>query len=837
MIINQDKLEEIEVDSLGFENPDEGEVSVDSANMAFFYEMTSKMMYEDEKSSIVRELTSNCFDAHREINSQDAVIIEGKYEEDVYMINFIDRGVGISPFRWKETFTKYLNSTKRQSNDFLGCMGLGSKSPFSYVDVYYITTIYDGTEYEYMMYKKENGIPGFDTLATRPTTKRNGTTVKFAIEGSRYSEDWYAFKKSIQSELIYFDNVYVKGFDIENNYQIFEADTFKYRTDTKLSEMHVVLGKVKYPINWTQLDMNRINIPVGVKFDIGTLMVTPNRESLKSSDSNKKLLKEGIEKAIREIQGMMSHGYDTIPEVWEAIKGDKPRMIKASKDVSIPFSPGYYYDKEGKSSNWPFKIPTPYLKEFKDTPILIPDNPYFIFKVKSRIKNGRIVNKDKDETINIWAHLETKNPEPLYRTSDFENNKYKNNLIQNGYIIEKKNLSFKDIAGKLGLFPMEKSPSIPHRALDDSSPKPIKKLKGKPLIGEWGNKLSLIKLYRKVITKMIVEASYSYDKMEITESDIAWYKEQWKLKNPRAERKAESLYAQVIGRDETKVEYTNKDIKETGFIVYGINSMKDNLKAIHSLVASRVWNKRAQRWRGWPFRVMIINKSDQKRMEQLPNAYNIEEFIKGNNEFKKRNNVFIEQATGALITPIFEKVEIADIVYKLIPSIYKLKLKIAKAKMDQWDYKAFTKTVIGKELIALVQENQWYNKELVREAEILLEISEDLSIFNKIKIEKDLTYDEEKDFATILLKKGYMPDPIYTLKLTEEELRWMEEWKQMGLYAETTAAKAANSYNYYKNNLLTKTLKEKAWKSYPKSLRQNKLDRTSTLLLETRLTQ
>lgn len=77
MILNTDKIEDIEKDNFGFVDENEGEVSIDSANMAFFYEMMSKTMYKDAKGSIVRELISNCFDAHREVGSNGVVVLEG----------------------------------------------------------------------------------------------------------------------------------------------------------------------------------------------------------------------------------------------------------------------------------------------------------------------------------------------------------------------------------------------------------------------------------------------------------------------------------------------------------------------------------------------------------------------------------------------------------------------------------------------------------------------------------------------------------------------------------------------------------------------------------------
>lgn len=827
MIINSEKVEEIEVDDLIGEDTSE-EVSVDKENMSFFYEMMSKNMYSDPISSIVREVTSNCFDAHKEINSEAAVVVEGRYEEDNYMLCFIDKGVGISPERWNTTFKKYLSSTKRDSNKFHGAFGLGSKSPFAYVDAYHIITVYDGIQYEYMMYKKENGIPGAELMNQKPTTSINGTTIKFPIEGGRFGDDYWKFQRAIGTQLMYFDNVYVKGFSFDNNYKIFEADTFKYKVGEADSEMHIVLGKVRYPIKWDLVGLKKINIPIGVKFEIGQLMVTPNREDLRYTDETKAVLIEGITKSTKEIQAYLDSGLDTIQEVKSAFKEEGIRQIKVTKDVSIPFKSGYYgSDSKGNTIHWPFEMPKPYLKQFKGLPIKLPDNPYFIFKVKNKISKGRMLAGGKEETIDLWAYLRQDRAKlPLYRTGNFESNKYKNFHIQDAFLVERSKVSYKKIAAVIGLSLTSKSPRIPHRELGDPSPRATEKLKQEPVIGEWGNKLSLVKYYKKVITDIFVTESLSYDKLEVDLELIKRYSDELQVRRPKVIRCEDKLYASDLSDNITeKYAIESKELDRTGFIVFGENKQRQQLKAIYNLIKPKYdrtsnWIDHKKRISGSIFKILVVNKTDIKRMEELKNSYNIEDFM-------LKNKVFIEQATKAIIYPIIKDVVIADEVQILIPRIAKLMSTLYKNSMSRWEYESLTKTPIGLELIKIIEEGKLYNKELVEQAHLLVKIAEDLNVFNKIKVEKSLDYDDLKDLCAILVRKGYMPDPLYTSKLTEEEITWMEEWKERGDYLENLSIRSR-----VHNGLTYKTIKTKAWKSYPKSLKQNKSDKTSLLLLE-----
>lgn len=79
--------------------------------------------YKNNIGSIVREITSNCFDSHAEASVTDAVRIKFDRDESGFYISFIDVGVGLSQDRVENIYVNYLESTKENSNDYIGAFG------------------------------------------------------------------------------------------------------------------------------------------------------------------------------------------------------------------------------------------------------------------------------------------------------------------------------------------------------------------------------------------------------------------------------------------------------------------------------------------------------------------------------------------------------------------------------------------------------------------------------------------------------------------------------------------------------------------------------------------
>ena len=266
--------------------------------------------YKNNIGSIIREQSSNMEDAHREAGVTDAIRIQYGKDESGFYISFIDVGIGISTHRMDNIYSVYLESTKEDSNDFIGAFGLGSKSPLSYQDIFYINTRYDGIEYNYMMRKGSDG-PAIDLLNSSETTERNGTEIKIYIKNET---DLKKFLEETFLQLHYFENVLVdcssikplfQGYyqniirdiiaKIENDYTIIEGKHFLLRSNTHFTKLHLSIGNVCYPIDYENLGIDIIFVPVALKFNIGDLEVIQTREDVRYTYEVINAIKEKIE--------------------------------------------------------------------------------------------------------------------------------------------------------------------------------------------------------------------------------------------------------------------------------------------------------------------------------------------------------------------------------------------------------------------------------------------------------------------------------------------------------------------------------------------------------------
>ena len=127
---------------------------------AFSIQFNAKMakilsdgLYSDKIQSIVREIACNAVDSHVEAGYADRPIevhLPTTWEPWFHVRDF---GVGLDHNQVIGIYTVYGASTKTNSNEFIGQLGLGSKSPFSYVDAFDVTARKDGVERQYSMYK------------------------------------------------------------------------------------------------------------------------------------------------------------------------------------------------------------------------------------------------------------------------------------------------------------------------------------------------------------------------------------------------------------------------------------------------------------------------------------------------------------------------------------------------------------------------------------------------------------------------------------------------------------------------------------------------------------
>jgi hypothetical protein len=266
-------------------------MSLDLDSAQVLMQMLSKNLYSDAIGSAVRECASNALDSHRRAGVNKPIVVSlVRNDSNNYEFSVEDFGIGLDADDVEKIISKYGKSTKRDSDTELGMMGLGFKAPLAYASSFYFTCRKDGVERKYMMYEGEE-TNTIDLIYEKPTMEDNGVKVIIPI---KWGDRW-DFVNKIREQLAYFEHVYFNVDDIDNNFVIHRSNLFQFSELSSDSYLHVCLDDVYYPLDFKKLDIDKIEIPVGLRLSLTDgVFPTPNREALRYTPEAKKAILEKI---------------------------------------------------------------------------------------------------------------------------------------------------------------------------------------------------------------------------------------------------------------------------------------------------------------------------------------------------------------------------------------------------------------------------------------------------------------------------------------------------------------------------------------------------------------
>jgi hypothetical protein len=293
-------------------------------NSAKAFSILSSGLYANKIRAIVRELSCNAVDSHAAAGKQNTPF-------DVHLPNTLephfsirDYGTGLSHQQVTQIYTTYFESTKTASNEFIGALGLGSKSPFSYTDNFTVTAIQDGKKGIYSAFINGEGVPSIALMMQEATDEPAGVEVKFSVN------DRYDFDKFRQEARIVYKHFSLRP--VVSGSSDFQFVDYEYESKDIIPGVHsvkdgrgsyAVMGNIAYPIDIPQADQSlgelRSMLGCGLEmhFSIGELDFQASREGLSYIPSTIASIKAKLEQVNAALAVVIAKEADAIENLWD----------------------------------------------------------------------------------------------------------------------------------------------------------------------------------------------------------------------------------------------------------------------------------------------------------------------------------------------------------------------------------------------------------------------------------------------------------------------------------------------------------------------------------------
>ncbi len=302
---------------------------------AFSIELNSTMMslltkniYTDTIAAVIREWSTNAVDACLAANMP----VKFKVSLPTLLnplFSVRDYGTGLANEDILGLFSALGASTKRESNLYNGAFGIGRMAGLAYTDSFTINSYYNGVEYAYLL-AKQKGIPTMVSLGEKPTEEANGLKLTITIKDKNFNNfltaatniyEFFDHKPITNIPLNYRDKTHC----LESNDWIW-YNLENYNVQKYNSKLKFIMGNVVYMVEPYQIDLTYSNRSYLQNVDnfyfkvpLGSLSITPGRESLNLDDKTKTFIKKIISKIEKSFSEVLNNELNVTTTDWELV--------------------------------------------------------------------------------------------------------------------------------------------------------------------------------------------------------------------------------------------------------------------------------------------------------------------------------------------------------------------------------------------------------------------------------------------------------------------------------------------------------------------------------------
>ena len=301
---------------------------IKESGIGHIFHILRNQLYSDKETAVLREYTTNAADAHVEAGTPHKPIeitLPSRFNLELKIRDF---GPSLNEQEIKDIFAFYGESTKRNTNNQTGMLGIGSKSAFAYGDNFVINAYIDGQRTTYNAFIDDSKVGCIAKLSVESTDEANGLEIVIPVKG----QDVQEFTSKAQKVLEHFRSpVKVNGkdsrefFSYDEENILYEGEGWKWNANgDRYHAATAVMGNIGYPIQTDllkELDDSLSDFTCGnltLEFPIGDLEISASREGLQYSDYTIKKLTNKIELAAKGMAKKLEAGFNECESLWQA---------------------------------------------------------------------------------------------------------------------------------------------------------------------------------------------------------------------------------------------------------------------------------------------------------------------------------------------------------------------------------------------------------------------------------------------------------------------------------------------------------------------------------------
>lgn len=254
-------------------------------------------LYSDKEGSVIREYPINGLDSHRAAGTTRPIEVTLPTATDPTFV-VKDYGTGLSEYDVMEHFSQYGWSSKLETNEEVGMMGLGCKAALTYTKQFALTAIKDGLATEVLVLRaidKETGreVPSVESVSVTPTDEPNGVTVYIPVDhilsfnrkAKHFFSHWKPGDVLVDGE----EPAPIPGRWLDDDILIQDGRDRMIESGTT-----IVMGNIPYPVSYEHDLARRLfaRSHVIIWVPIGSVDPTPPREALSYTPRTLETLKE-----------------------------------------------------------------------------------------------------------------------------------------------------------------------------------------------------------------------------------------------------------------------------------------------------------------------------------------------------------------------------------------------------------------------------------------------------------------------------------------------------------------------------------------------------------------